>query len=375
MFIYLINYTKEYVVQRTNTMKKLSFFIMLLCAVTCYGEIVSEVSFNPSRMGDYNYLKVANKATLVGGLETDYLNIRSGDTVTLKNSTSTSATFKVVNQIIGEADTEISYPNAAFVVNDGNGMVYADGGKGEFVSGVITDRILGGEENGSNKKLKQKAGTLTGGSVTIEGGSGDLHDGTSINGFWLDGNLIPTPTSLKNKDCEMVWQTRRPANSSGTASDVKLLALANCKESSPGTGSGDDDEPESTKKQGGKYVLGASEYDTFTFHTLTANNPQAVYECSSYSKTSTMAKRAYDYLTGKDDLPQASEVCVKHCSGMAGVPDGNHTCSATVTAYWCSWFNGYNQLCSAGGSPIPGASTSMNSGYLCQHLTVRCYEE
>ena len=209
-------------------MKKLSFFIMLLCAVTCYGEIVSEVSFNPSRMGDYNYLKVANKATLVGGLETDYLNIRSGGTVTLKNSTSTSATFKVDNQIIGEADTEINYPNAAFVVNDGNGMVYADGGEGKFVSGEIEDRIL------SKNNLKQKAGALTGGSVTITGGTtGELYDGESINGFWLDGNLIPTPTSLKNKNCEMVWETRRPASSSGTASDVKLLALANCKESSP----------------------------------------------------------------------------------------------------------------------------------------------
>ena len=351
-------------------MKKLSFFIMLLCAVTCYGEIVSEVSFNPSRMGDYNYLKVANKATLVGGLETDYLNIRSGNTVTLKNSTSTSATFKVVNQIIGEADTEISYPNAAFVVNDGNGMVYADGGEGKFVSGEIEDRIL------SKNNLKQKVGALTGGSVTITGGTtGELYDGESINGFWLDGNLIPTPTSLKNKNCEMVWETRRPASSSGTASDVKLLALANCKASSPGTGSGDDDESESTKKQGGKYVIGASEYDTFTFHTLTTNNPQAAYECSSYSKTSTMAKRAYDYLTGKDDLPQASDVCDKHCNGMAGIPDGTTTCEATVKAYWCSWFNGYNQLCSAGGSSIPGASTNMNSGYLCQHLTVRCYKE
>ncbi len=226
MFIYLINYTKEYVVQRTNTMKKLSFFIMLLCAVTCYGEIVSEVSFNPSRMGDYNYLKVADKATLVGGLETDYLNIRSNGTVTLKNSASSSATFQVNNQIIGDPDenqtVEISFPNAAFEVGS---AVYAVGGVGDFDSGVITDRILGGEENGSNKKLKQKAGTLTGGSVTIEGGSGDLYDGESINGFWLEGNLIPTPTSLKNKNCEMEWDERFPA---GSSTSVKLLALKDC---------------------------------------------------------------------------------------------------------------------------------------------------
>lgn len=364
MFIYLINYTKEYVVQRTNTMKKLSFFIMLLCAVTCYGEIVSEVSFNPSRMGDYNYLKVANKATLVGGLETDYLNIRSNGTVTLKNSASSSATFQVNNQIIGEADTKISFPNAAFVVNDGNGMVYADGGEGKFVSGEIEDRIL------SKNNLKQKAGALTGGSVTITGGTtGELYDGESINGFWLDGNLIPTPTSLKNKNCEMEWDERYPA---GSSTSVKLLALKDCKTSSPSPDP--DDEPESTKKQGGKYVVSGQEFDTFTYHTLANNNPSAVYECVSSQKTSSMSQRAVDFLTGKDDLPQASEVCDKHCNGVASIPDGTRTCSGTVTAYWCSWFYG-THTCNQSSS-IPGANYGgLQQGYLCEHLTVRCYEE
>ena len=243
-------------------MKKLSFFIMLLCAVTCYGEIVSEVSFNPSRMGDYNYLKVADKATLVGGLETDYLNIRSNGTVTLKNSTSTSATFKVDKQIIGDPDenqtVEISFPNAAFEVGS---AVYAVGGEGKFVSGEIEDRIL------SKNNLKQKAGALTGGSVTITGGTtGELYDGESINGFWLDGNLIPTPTSLKGKDCEMEWDERYPA---GSSTSVKLLALKDCKTSSPSP----DPEPD----DGGLCDWATEEYctsfttetETVTYHSKT----------------------------------------------------------------------------------------------------------
>ncbi|WP_177748901.1 hypothetical protein, partial [Candidatus Avelusimicrobium fimicolum] len=57
------------------------FLITLFAAVNAPAEIISAVSYNPSRMGDYVYLKVADKANLKGGIEANTMTVRSGGTV------------------------------------------------------------------------------------------------------------------------------------------------------------------------------------------------------------------------------------------------------------------------------------------------------
>ncbi len=73
-------------------MRRLGFLILLcMCATTVfsYNESVAAISFNPSRLGAYTYLKAVSNATLAGGLDTQTnnveMNIKSKGTVTLQD--------------------------------------------------------------------------------------------------------------------------------------------------------------------------------------------------------------------------------------------------------------------------------------------------
>ncbi len=50
-------------------MKKFCVLLLLGCALPASAELVSEVTYNPSRLGMYEVLKVASNANLAGGLE------------------------------------------------------------------------------------------------------------------------------------------------------------------------------------------------------------------------------------------------------------------------------------------------------------------
>lgn len=218
-------------------MKKLSVLILLFSAVVCHGEIVSEVSFNPSRMGDYRYLKVADSASLVGGLVvTDDLNISSGGTVTmiLGSSVSQNFTTKTVN---GASGSTIDMPAATF--SDSNNAyipnVFVKGGEGRFTGGNSVVNTMDG-----NHVLLQRAytlNTLSDGTVEIAGDGGksiSLHSAgtTTTKGFWLHGNDIPTPvgsfldgaTSISS--CTLTWEERTTAETSPKKANV--LVLSDC---------------------------------------------------------------------------------------------------------------------------------------------------
>jgi len=71
-------------------MKKIIVFILSLSALPVSAEIVSQIGFNPSRLGEYQFLKIVKDANLRGGLLTKELDINGKETVTINVSTSSN---------------------------------------------------------------------------------------------------------------------------------------------------------------------------------------------------------------------------------------------------------------------------------------------
>lgn len=229
-------------------MKKLFYvFVLLAGSVSLYAaETVSSVSFNPSRMGDYTYLKVANKATLKGGLKTPEMNISVGGTISAEYSPNDSSRVYVINQLMGNPTSAIDMEQAVF---HGNIAAQYTGYKSEsslLPAGLLPlMTIYGGNQTYLNDSyiqtldavnmLRQRAGELKSTSLSVlgsGGGTASLYNGGSTYGLHLAGNDIPEPTGSHTNtgkdlsNCTLVWEKRK--TSTTPAKEVWLLALKNC---------------------------------------------------------------------------------------------------------------------------------------------------
>ena len=228
------------------------FLITLFTAVNAPAEIISAVSYNPSRMGDYVYLKVADKANLKGGIEANTMTVRSGGTV---SASSPNLNYNVP-VVVGASGSTLDMPNTAIhgaaantydnyqAVNTGTpnallNKVYVNGG----TTTVKSDSYISTLD--AVNRLKQKAATLRANKLSVSGSEdASLYDEATTDGFTLSGNDIPQPTSshvntgagLSN--CTLKWEERTTSDNK----KVKLLALANC-----GSGSSDEDLSGTTK--------------------------------------------------------------------------------------------------------------------------------
>ena len=223
------------------------FLITLFAAVNAPAEIISAVSYNPSRMGDYVYLKVADKANLKGGIEANTMTVRSGGTV---SASSPNLNYNVP-AVVGESGSALDMPNTAIhgsaantydnyqAVNTGTptallNKVYVNGG----TTTVKNDSYIATLD--AVNRLKQKAATLRANKLSVSGSEdASLYDEATTDGFTLSGNDIPQPTSshvntgASLSNCTLKWEERTTSDNK----KVKLLALANCNGSSaPETG-------------------------------------------------------------------------------------------------------------------------------------------
>lgn len=227
-------------------MKKLFslFFLFFAAGAMLQAETVSKVSFNPSRMGEYTHLKVADKANLKGGLQATTLNISSGGTVSAYTDSS-SRTYEI-NTLTGEYGSAIDMPNAAFHGNTANTYSSYSASSSTAPSGLLNSvSVKGGSQTYTSDSyiqtlnavnvLRQKVSTLKGGTLKINGNSGSsimLYSGSTTTGFFLAGNDIPEPTSSHTNtsknltNCQLVWEKRKTSDS--TPQEVWLLALKGC---------------------------------------------------------------------------------------------------------------------------------------------------
>ena len=222
------------------------FLICLFATVNAPAEIISAVSYNPSRMGDYVYLKVADKANLKGGIESNTMRVRSGGTV---SASSPNLNYDVPT-VVGASGSTLDMPNtvihgsAANTYNNyqsvNTGMpsallnnVYVNGGQ----TTVKNDSYISTLD--AVNRLKQKAATLRANKLSVSGSEdASLYDGATTDGFTLAGNDIPQPTSshvntgAALSNCTLKWEERTTSDNQ----KVKLLALANCGGTTPSTG-------------------------------------------------------------------------------------------------------------------------------------------
>ena len=214
------------------------FLITLFAAVNAPAEIISAVSYNPSRMGDYVYLKVADKANLKGGIEANTMTVRSGGTV---SASSPNLNYNVP-AVVGASGSALDMPNTAIhgaaantydnyqAVNTGTptallNKVYVNGG----TTTVKSDSYISTLD--AVNRLKQKAATLRANKLSVSGSEdASLYDEATTDGFTLSGNDIPQPTSshvntgAALSNCTLKWEERTTNDNK----KVKLLALANC---------------------------------------------------------------------------------------------------------------------------------------------------
>ena len=225
-------------------MKKLLIAGALFLACPLAAEMISAVSYNPSRMGDYVYLKVADKANLKGGIEANTMTVRSGGTV---SASSPNLNYNVP-AVVGASGSALDMPNTAIhgaaantydnyqAVNTGTptallNNVYVNGG----TTTVKNDSYIATLD--AVNRLKQKAATLRANKLSVSGSeNASLYEGATTNGFTLAGNDIPQPTSshvntgAALSDCTLKWEDRITSSNQ----KVKLLALAGCKGSASG---------------------------------------------------------------------------------------------------------------------------------------------
>ena len=233
-------------------MKRIYLLLILsLCAGISSAEVVSAITFNPSRLGTYTYLRAANSAVLAGGLETETMNVSSAGTVSV--TTPSSDNIYVATEVRSEENASstvtVNMPHTTFYGNDepvGDELLK--------LSSITTVAIAGGTQTYTGgtqpyqeksyvylldaaSSLIQQVNTLKGGALTISGNAKDgrnLYYGTQSNGFYLAGNDIPEPGAAYTsaaKDltgCEWAWVDRQGA---------KVLALDGCAVSNSGESS------------------------------------------------------------------------------------------------------------------------------------------
>ena len=231
-----------------NFMKKLYLLLLLGLCMPAAAEMVSTISYNPSRLGQYSSLKIANSAAFLGGLYTDLLQL-NGDT-TMINKTLGNFYF---GEILGTQNM-IDMREVVFH-NSSNWSSATDASNSSFSAfGSLNPTIKGGEATfeadsfikkltGENLLLKVNR-LNTSDTLEIAGAGGaELSVGSSQNtkGFYLAGNDIPAisadtvvdydgatqsgkTVNLADTNCKLEWVSR----TTNDGQEVHVLALNSC---------------------------------------------------------------------------------------------------------------------------------------------------
>ena len=163
-------------------MKKYILVVLgvFLCVSGAVAEDVESVSFNPARLGRFERLKVSDKLSTGGPLQTDAVTINGNSSgVTIDNAGNYIITTTKANSMV-------ELPNATLTPKTLN--LY--GGTAAFSAASEVETM----EQSGNVPANVKAATLamTGHAVTITG-SGTDYSGNSVRGLKLGSNDIPVP--------------------------------------------------------------------------------------------------------------------------------------------------------------------------------------
>ncbi|MBR4592448.1 MAG: hypothetical protein IKO35_04490, partial [Elusimicrobiaceae bacterium] len=215
-------------------MKKFCVFLLFVLSLPVSAEIVSSVSFNPSRLGNYTHLKISGEANFRGGLEVQGTDPSSADPlqrgilvinnradgVTMSNETGQDYNIPRVsgNYLMNAPQpSTLGAGNAKLMMKDTKFLPHSLTGMGNYsvtdadpaLSGTFTVEVKGGDLNvssdsfiqtinGNDFLLQWANSTKIGNELSIAGSPDSrplAQQGNGLGeaiGFRLAGNDIPS---------------------------------------------------------------------------------------------------------------------------------------------------------------------------------------
>ncbi|MGN1058680.1 MAG: hypothetical protein ACI4Q7_04950, partial [Candidatus Avelusimicrobium sp.] len=200
-------------------MKKLWVLLVLGLSVPAGAEIVSTISYNPARMGQYDYLKVSKDAVFKGGLSVPAegaLNVNSSGTVSMEWDAANADKIYNVDTVTGGVNTAVEMDQTTFrggttLTNSASDYSAADADSPAPETGGLEVTLEGGSLSVATQdsyvltlnatEYRHYTNNLNANTLNIKGNGGNSvgltqEDGTyegSTNGFHLAGVDIPYP--------------------------------------------------------------------------------------------------------------------------------------------------------------------------------------
>lgn len=169
-------------------------FGIILCAASAPAEVVESVSYNPSRLGQFERLKISDRLNAPGGVQSSRLTVRANNRVTMQNAGNYQLDYAFPSG-------KVSMPAAQFEAATLN----TRGGEGEFSRAGSDYTSTIGTLQGDLVRLK--ANVLRVNQINVRGTPAASYDGNSIQGLVLGLNDIPNPSSTGA--CTLKWVERR----------------------------------------------------------------------------------------------------------------------------------------------------------------------
>ncbi len=202
-------------------MKKLFYILPALCLCASWApaqtmETIDSVSYNPSRMGLYENLKISGGLSSAGGIETSAMTVQSGGTVSIENSGN-------YQSVSGEVAHRLNMPKSRFAVQ----TLYSSG-TASFVDSEKESEIATMNYGSySGVKLRLRANVLKLAGVEVSGESSRSYSNRVTSGFTLGGNRIPVPAS--NLSCsELGWYPVLAQTGDNSYQSYKVLGYGQC---------------------------------------------------------------------------------------------------------------------------------------------------
>lgn len=174
-------------------------FGIILCAASAPAEVVESVSYNPSRLGQFERLKISDRLNAPGGVQSSRLTVRANNRVTVQNAGNYQLDYALPSG-------KVSMPAAQFEAATLN----TRGGEGEFSREGSDYTSTIGTLQGDLVRLK--ANVLRVNQINVRGTPAASYDGDSIQGLVLGLNDIPNPSSGSTGACTLKWVERKADN-------------------------------------------------------------------------------------------------------------------------------------------------------------------
>lgn len=169
---------------------------MVLCAASAPAEVVESVSFNPSRLGQFERLKISDRLNAPGGVQSSRMTVHSGNRVAVENAGNYQLDYALPSGKVAMPGTQFESAN-----------LKARGGEGEFGregnSYVSTVGTLQGD------MVRLKANVLKVNQINVEGSPATSYDDNTIQGLELGLNDIPNPSTGSTGNCSLQWVERK----------------------------------------------------------------------------------------------------------------------------------------------------------------------